>query len=327
MQIVSSDYLGHIPSWNEDFMVLDIETDGLSHRHAVLLIGLVLFPARRYTASFGSHAVEGGLPRPLVLQLFDDDGFSERNLLEMLRDILLTESPLRIVNFNGSSFDLPFLNARFRYHDIDFQVPASVSVDLMRVARQRREDLGLTSFSLKSVEAALGISRRDTISGAESIRLYERYLATGDPALREAVLLHNRDDIINLVPLTEILRPGQLAPSIGGRFLITQCKELTHFISAELIAPYYPLPDLEYRSHGASFSSLDGICHLRLPIKRARASNRPDRQVSLADPLCVFGLPLDQLSVAEQRILADTDRREAIRCLIDRALTELDIPH
>ena len=47
--------------------------------------------------------------------------------------------------------------------------------------------------------------RADEISGAESVDLYYRFLETGDRAVRDIILLHNKDDIMQLSRLIKIL--------------------------------------------------------------------------------------------------------------------------
>ena len=58
---------------------------------------------------------------------------------------------------------------------------------------------------LKTVEKYLGIERKDTINGLESIKLYKEYERTGDDTLKKKVLLHNFEDILHLLPTMNIL--------------------------------------------------------------------------------------------------------------------------
>ncbi|NLD19971.1 MAG: hypothetical protein GX663_06960 [Clostridiales bacterium] len=47
--------------------------------------------------------------------------------------------------------------------------------------------------------------RRDEISGAESVELYNRYEKTGDENLEKKILLHNNDDVKQLTRLTPVI--------------------------------------------------------------------------------------------------------------------------
>jgi hypothetical protein len=60
----------------------------------------------------------------------------------------------------------------------------------------------------KTVETFLGINdtRKDKISGYESVLKYFEFLKTGSSLLKEEILLHNKDDIIQLNQLLSLLK-------------------------------------------------------------------------------------------------------------------------
>lgn len=53
-------------------------------------------------------------------------------------------------------------------------------------------------------------SRKDEISGKESVELYYRYLADRDPSVKKTILLHNYDDIVQLYRLLAVLEKTDL---------------------------------------------------------------------------------------------------------------------
>ena len=177
--------------FGRDWAVVDIETTGLSPRTSkVILVGLA-FP-------------EGDSIR--AVQLFAHSRGEEEELLLKLNELL--SQNLTIVTYNGASFDLPYLEYRYKAHRIRPTWLPAPGLDLYRAVRyhsQLREFL--PNLKQKSVEAYLGLAdeRTDEISGAESVVLYEEYETFSNPEDRERILLHNRDDIVQLSRLMRIL--------------------------------------------------------------------------------------------------------------------------
>lgn len=174
------------------FAVFDIETTGLSpSRCSVILSGILL---GRNTGDSCE-----------VIQFFADSPDDEKIILEKTRDILRKAD--FILTYNGRHFDIPFVKARAAKYGIDFSFPL-YNLDLFQVLQGHsplREYL--PDLKQKTVEIFMGLSdsRDDEISGAESIALYERYLKTGAFALEKTILLHNRDDLIQLCRLLPVI--------------------------------------------------------------------------------------------------------------------------
>lgn len=181
---------GHPTLNNSNVLFIDIETDGLSHKNRISLIGLILF---RKNALIGE-----------ALQLFNEDYLSEKEILKYLIKYVRENEIDYFVSFNGNSFDFPFINARLNHYNLSFVLNKSANIDLYRIAKQYQEVLQLPNSKLKSVEKAVGIHREDTISGKDSILLYQAYLETKSEKMKHSILLHNYEDIINMVPLLKI---------------------------------------------------------------------------------------------------------------------------
>ncbi|USI73932.1 TM0106 family RecB-like putative nuclease [Sphingomonas morindae] len=61
----------------------------------------------------------------------------------------------------------------------------------------KRTDWPLSSYGIKSIARACGFKWEDTDpGGANSIEWYDRYVQTGDRALRDRIIAYNRDDVI-----------------------------------------------------------------------------------------------------------------------------------
>lgn len=186
-------------------MIFDIETTGLSPATSeVILIGCITFKENR----------------AYVHQLFADNPTEESNVLELFKD--LSKDCLTLVNFNGSSFDIPYLNKRYLRHGMTYRIHKGQSFDLYRICKA--SDLPVENHKLKTLEAFLGIAREDTISGKESIMLYNHYVKTQNQESLDKVLGHNYEDILHLIPFMEILK--HMNPN-----LIQQ--HLTHYLNIE----------------------------------------------------------------------------------------------
>ena len=279
------------PFNKHNILFLDIETDGLSHKNHLVIIGLILFNSHTQTAN--------------VTQLFNDDYMSEREMLLELMHIIEQSNIDYTISFNGNSFDIPFLNARFSHFKIDYVLNKNANLDLLRVARTNKELLGISDFKLKTVENYVGINRTDTISGKDSILLYHAYVETQSEALKESILLHNYDDLINIIPLLKITAglSNVLTPYIEltkRKWYITntQIKGNALYCSLSLNSRL-SISDLYYDSQGIRFecSGLNGSLKIDLQLFKDQTQNT----FQFADSRIFHGKPFDQLNNEEKQ--------------------------
>ena len=167
--------------------VFDIETTGLNSNYCkVILIG-ILFNQDNKT---------------VIKQYFANTEDDEKELLlSFINDI---KNYKNHITFNGLTFDIPFLNTRLKKHNIDFSLSKNDDIDILKLIRPFKEKLSLSDCKLKTIEKYLGIYREDTISGKESIDLYKEYSVSQDIDLKEKILLHNYEDVYNLIKLINI---------------------------------------------------------------------------------------------------------------------------
>ena len=154
---------------------LDIETTGLSYTYdSLTVVGIYLYDGQ-----------QGEL-----LQLVGEEA-TEEKITEALEDVAT------IFTYNGSRFDLPFienylgmnLNKEYRHHDLMYDC-------------WRKNLYG----GLKAVERQLGIDRRlKEVDGREAIRLWWRYQNDYDEEALKILLEYNSEDLINLKILRERL--------------------------------------------------------------------------------------------------------------------------
>ncbi len=156
-------------SFGGNVRFLDIETMGLSRYAPVTVVGV--YDGREFKA-----AVRG----------FNLDGGEIRRMLE---------GASMIVTFNGTTFDLPVLENHF-----PGCIPEVPHLDL-RYAASR---IGLRG-GLKHIELQMGIKRPDDVmgmSGEDAVRLWRIYERDGNENALKLILKYNREDIVNLEPMT-----------------------------------------------------------------------------------------------------------------------------
>ncbi len=176
----------------EQVVFIDIETTGFSRLYdSIYLIGLVYleeghFVAKQYLA--GSLADE--------VQVLE-------KALDQLQNFKI------FVTYNGDMFDLPFIEERAKrlrvWRESDrYLWDCYRSVDLMRRYRIHQSFFGWPNMKLKTLEAFLGIDRRDPFDGGQLIEVFYEYARTDDERLEKVLLLHNYEDIVYLLPLLKI---------------------------------------------------------------------------------------------------------------------------
>lgn len=254
--------------------IIDIETTGLSPDRSSFILGGLVIPDPE-----GKSAI----------QIFSESKEEEpqllRSYLSELKDLDV------LISYNGDHFDLPFLSRRTRHNRISlmeftgssnfFQYPTYQSLDLYRIL-DRYSDLRklLPNLKQKTVETFLGLwlNRTDEISGGESVELYNRFLRTGDPALRDIIMLHNKDDILQLSRMLKIFEKLDLHKIMFHNGFVISQHEMRLTIRSIIIqkdsllvsGTHRNIP-MDYRcytaSHEAAFSIGQGNFTVRIPFK------------------------------------------------------------
>ena len=172
--------------------VLDIETTGLSPRRDQFVLG-------------GLLTVRGSV---LTLRQFfaEDPGQEQKALREFLEAISGVDF---LLTYNGQRFDIPFI--RERAHGGGENLPYNLDLYLLIKGFSPIRRF-LPNLKQKTVENFMGLwaQRTDEISGKESVDLYHAYAARKEPSLKEKILLHNRDDVLQLHRLLAVLGKADL---------------------------------------------------------------------------------------------------------------------
>jgi len=154
---------------------LDIETTGLSPEFDEITV-------------IGIHLCHGDDTR--FTQLVGKD-VTQDNVMEALAGVN------RIYTYNGSRFDLPFIHYCL-----------GINLDVLFVHHDLMYDCWKRNLygGFKAVERQLGIARRLTeVNGYEAVRLWWRYVDNFDLEALNLLLEYNREDVLNLRFLRELL--------------------------------------------------------------------------------------------------------------------------
>ena len=209
----------------------DIETTGLGWRSShIYLIGALFFKDGNW----------------ILRQWFLDRPFAEKEMLADFSGFLqqLQPSSSFLTDYNGDTFDLPYLRSKFRFYDLPLPdlllpdtertVPFAEHVDLLRKLRPLKTRLGLPSLRLQDVEAFLRTQRTDASSGKELIEVYYQYLQSGEDTLLEQLFLHNHDDVAGLPPVVSLLAFSEFWE---GNYRLSDIKVLQDHAQFRLLRP------------------------------------------------------------------------------------------
>ncbi len=151
-------------SFREDAVFLDIETEGVGAQADITVMGLY-----------------DGLNTKTMIKGVNMD---YQALKQELANYKL------IITFNGSSFDIPFIQKRYNI------LPQIPHIDLRHCCAR----LGLTG-GLKEIEKQFGIKRNPIIEklyGGDVLTLWKMYKGSGDRHYLDLLVEYNEEDVINL---------------------------------------------------------------------------------------------------------------------------------
>jgi hypothetical protein len=152
----------------------------------------------------GTYVFAAAVARPIdcglrLAQLFLPQPGLEAAFLHRLREEL--DAAEGLASFNGGSFDLPVLRTRWVMARMPGELASLPHVDLLTLVRALYRHR-MESCTLRIVEERLlGYERDDPVAGALIPDAYFAYLQRGYSPMLEAVLEHNRLDVISLVHL------------------------------------------------------------------------------------------------------------------------------
>lgn len=172
----------------ESALFFDIETTGLNKATTSLyLIGCGYYKNNCLNTIF----------------FFGEDPSEE---LEVLNAFFLFVTKYKlIIHFNGTKFDLPYLDFKAQKYNIENPLNNINSFDLYREIKPLRYLLFRESMRQKCVEDFLGIEREDIYNGGELIPVYMNYVETKDSSDFSKLMTHNIEDVLGMHKLFPIL--------------------------------------------------------------------------------------------------------------------------
>lgn len=193
MKVFTRDYRitgEYHPLWREYFgdmkpCVLDIEATGLDrNRCRAVLIGLLM-------------KTDSGVR---ITQFLAENHYEEAKVLEASMDCIEENGADYLITFNGYAYDVPFINARLDANMLGRRL-RMYHFDLYRFLRKHTDlRTRISSMSQMSIEDHYGIlsDRGDTITGRESVALFDQYSISGNSTIEKVILTHNREDVLHL---------------------------------------------------------------------------------------------------------------------------------
>ncbi len=170
----------------DSIVFLDTETTGLHGGTGMVpfLVGLGYFSGEDF----------------IVIQYFIRDFDEEPSMLLALGDVLQRFN--LVVTYNGATFDLPLLEARFTLARLNSPFDAMGHLDLLPAARRLWRN-GHGSCRLAALENKIaGFFRGPDVPGAMIPRSYFDFLQGRGATTMNGVLKHNVHDIVSLAALT-----------------------------------------------------------------------------------------------------------------------------
>ena len=225
MKVFTRDYRitgEYHPLWGDYFddmepCVLDIEATGLDRsRCKTVLIGLLMRTDKGVT----------------ITQFLAENHYEEDKVLDAAMDYLDSSNAGYLVTYNGYAYDIPFINARLDANFMGRHLNM-YHFDLYRFlckCTDMRKRVG--RMSQMSIEDHYGIlsDRGDTITGRESVALFDQYALSGNSTVEKIILTHNREDVLHLhrlmyLTLAEVPDIHQALavyglPAAGGRLSV-----------------------------------------------------------------------------------------------------------
>ncbi|SDK82756.1 hypothetical protein SAMN05216497_101125 [Clostridium cochlearium] len=152
-------------------------------------------------------------------------------------------------SYNGIAFDEPFIKHRLHKKNLEYDLPKE-HVDLYRHIKPYYKKLGMKRCNLKSVERFIGINRKDEINGEISVKLYEEYLSTGDTNLRDIIMLHNYEDVLNLPKIFKLRYKIETNDDLEREDIITdkQNKYLRYLLKQNHVSIKYNVRKMSKRT-------------------------------------------------------------------------------
>lgn len=222
--------------------VFDIETTGLHYDRSKVILTAMLMPSE-----FGYT----------ITQYLAENHYEENKVIDATLKFFEDNKIEYLVTFNGGGFDIPFFNQRCNNLHLEKSIHM-YNYDIFRFLRKETDlKTRLTSMSQASIERFLGIRnvRKDTISGKESVQLYNRYVLDGNRIHEALILTHNREDVQQLYSIMQAIHSDAFASNLIDDSLDKALASFGFPLSGRFsVHSHINKGKLEYRIIGSQYS-------------------------------------------------------------------------
>lgn len=195
---INTDYETGNIFMSDNTLFFDIETTGFSAKiTSVYLIGAA------YICDSSDTFTEYE-----IIQWFCDSPADEAIVIAEFFEFMKNFKTL--VHYNGEGFDMPYLLYKCKAYNLPYSFDNIDSIDLLKRTRKMEKFLKLENLKQKTIEKFLSVSRDDKYSGGELINIYHDYVKTNSSQDRDLLMLHNFDDVCNLIQISAITEYEQL---------------------------------------------------------------------------------------------------------------------
>ncbi|MDY3005462.1 ribonuclease H-like domain-containing protein [Anaerococcus sp. AGMB00486] len=168
---------------DKDELILDIETTGLNAQFENLVVlGLIYFDNKRNDFYIDQYFAK-----------------TDKEEIKLLKIYLKKVKNKKVITYNGDIFDIPFLNIRLEYHNLNPIWPNCL--DLYKLIKSKRKFLSLDSMKLMDMEKRIGIFRNDPSRYKVISKLNNDLKSRNKPW---PILIHNKNDLIATESLANI---------------------------------------------------------------------------------------------------------------------------
>lgn len=253
---LSDSLFSHLPKLGS-YCIFDIETTGLSAKiSSVYLIGAAIWQNDHFQ----------------FRQWFANDYTSEKELLQSFSDF--TKDCEGYIHYNGTTFDIPYLNKKYTSFHLPSPFDRKESVDIYRMLPKDKNFFKTTGRKLTDMEKIAGFQREDHFSGKECIQIYadymqQKYFQNDESEVSKKKLLkHNKEDIMGTIYVSRLL-------TFFSRDLIPESfsiEENTWIINSSLSFGTYPFDHCYEREEKdgtrIAYTYKDNTLTLRIPLFR-----------------------------------------------------------
>lgn len=115
------------------------------------------------------------------------------------------------IQYNGKRFDQPYLEERYKKHNLPSPFGNLPALDLYQKLKSCKDLLKLERMKQPDLEEFIGMNSRVHCDGGQCIRLYKSYLKNPEAESGQILLGHNQEDLLGL---------GQIFSMLGYRALM-----------------------------------------------------------------------------------------------------------